>query len=163
MARHEQDREDLMREATALVRRVELKLPGHEATCVVGFRRGGEASIFVGAEPVFQFNRAGELRRGYWNGRLLKAERGQLVQLERRRTESEVQLVRHELAEAQCNEFLQLATGTLNAIRRALTSDELCVLRRFPPDFDVVSGITNWLDSLPQPLLTARTPNVDSG
>lgn len=160
MARDEQDREDLMREATALVRRVELQLPGDSQPYVVGFRQGGAASIFVGADPVFQFNAAGELRRGYWNGRLVKAEGNRLVYLERRRTEAEVQLVRQEFTAAQTTEFLQLAMEILNRLRRALHSGDLDLLKQVPLELDVVADLKAWLDSLPEPLAIASTPNV---
>ncbi|MEO8496062.1 MAG: hypothetical protein ABI614_13410 [Planctomycetota bacterium] len=165
MARHGQDREDLMREATALVRRVELQWPdaaeqGSPTTCIVGFRRTGEASIFVGAELVFQFNAAGELRRGFWNGRLVKAEGGRLVQLERRELEAEVQLVRHPLSELQTSEFLRLATETLEVLRRLLRTGGLAVLRRVPVDMSVASELAALLDLLANPLVIASAPNV---
>lgn len=151
-----------MREATALVRRVELQLPGQSQTCIVGFRRSGEASIFVGADPVFQFNRAGELRRGFWNGRLVKAERGRLVQLERRRGETEIQLVRHELSDEEAADYSQLATETLNLLRKVLQSGAFTSLKRIPADMDVAYELVSWLDSLPQPLAIAAAPNVGS-
>ncbi len=160
MARHAEDREDLMREATALARRVEVQLPGHPQTCIVGFRRGGEASIFVGTDPVFQFNAAGELRRGFWNGRLIKAESGRLVQLERRPAETEVQLVRHDLTDLETIEFTRLAAETLSLLRRVLHSGELVILKQVPADLDVMRELANWLDSLPQPLAIASAPNV---
>ena len=149
-----------MREATALVRRVEVQLPGQLQSCIVGFRRGGEASVFVGNDPVFQFNIAGELRRGFWSGRLVKAERGRLVQLERQRTKTEVQLVRHELTAAETVEFLRLATETLNLLGRALHSGELAILKQVPTELDLTHDLANWLDSLPQPLVIAAVPNV---
>lgn len=154
-----------MREATALVRRVELQLAGPSEqgfprTCIVGFRRTGEASIFVGADPVFQFNAAGELRRGFWNGRIVKAESGRLVQLERRQAEGEVQLVRHEFTAAQTSEFLQLATETLNLLKRLLDAGELAILQRVPADLDVARELATLLESLPQPLAIATAPNV---
>src|SRR5689334_1384312 len=72
MAREEHQREDLLREATALVERAEIRLPGCEAAIVVGFRRDGAPSFFFGDDFVVQFNPHHELRRGYWNGRLVK-------------------------------------------------------------------------------------------
>ena len=167
MARLERDREDLMREATALVRRFELQLPsrspsGQPQTWIVGFRRGGEASVFVGADPVFQFNAAGELRRGFWNGRLVKAERGRLVQLERRRAAAATQLVRHLLPDMQAAEFLQLADETRNLLLQALSSGDLVVVNQVPDDLDVVHQLADWLNSLPRPLKIAVAPNVRS-
>ena len=73
---------------------------------VAGFRADGALSIFFGADPVYHFNAAGELRRAYCDGLLFKAERGRLVSLERVRQENEVQLVRHELSDAEQAAFL---------------------------------------------------------
>ena len=70
MARDESDREDLLREATALVERIELA-PADAADdehIVAGFRRDGALSIYFGADPVYHFNSAGELRRAYCDG-----------------------------------------------------------------------------------------------
>ena len=48
MARHEEDREDLLAEATALVERAELVVEGAAESVVIGFRRDGCASIYCG-------------------------------------------------------------------------------------------------------------------
>src|SRR6186997_1242741 len=97
MARRESEREDLLREATALVERAELTLEGSEEPIVVGFRRDGSASFFFGVDPVYQFNAACELRRAFVGGLLYKAERGRLVSLSRQRTMESVALFRAEL------------------------------------------------------------------
>src|SRR4051794_11841558 len=97
MARHESDREDLLREATALVERVELTMAGSEEPIVIGFRRDGSCSMFFGADPVYQFNTQAELRRAFREGRLVKAEGGRLVALERRREAGQLVLLRHAL------------------------------------------------------------------
>src|SRR5204863_2544475 len=78
MAREESSREDLLREATALVERIELIPNGStsDGRIVAGFRRNGALSVFFGEDPVYQFNAAGELRRAYTDGKLLKADRG---------------------------------------------------------------------------------------
>src|SRR5688572_26999220 len=68
MSRRESDREDLLREATALVERVELLVPGEGEPVVAGFRRDGSLSVFFGPEAVYQFNSAGELRRAFAGG-----------------------------------------------------------------------------------------------
>jgi hypothetical protein len=83
MARQPEDREDLLAEATALVERAELRLPGDARTIVAGFRATGCGSLFFGADPVYQFNSARQLRRAFVGGELYKAERGQLVALTR--------------------------------------------------------------------------------
>ena len=50
MARDSQDREDLLRDATGLVWRVELKIPNIEVNIVCGFRADGSLSIYGGQE-----------------------------------------------------------------------------------------------------------------
>src|SRR5262245_38318908 len=72
MARQESDREDLLREATALVERAELKVAGEPEPVTVGFRRDGSLSVFFGSVAVYQFNTAGELRRAFADGLLYK-------------------------------------------------------------------------------------------
>jgi hypothetical protein len=44
-------------------------------TRIAGFRTSG-SDFFFGAEPVYQFNTAGELRRAYCDDLLIKASRG---------------------------------------------------------------------------------------
>ncbi len=63
MARHEEEREDLMRDAKALVDRIELVVPGFEEPVVVGFRTNGAASFYFGQDAVYHFNSQLELRR----------------------------------------------------------------------------------------------------
>ncbi len=81
MARDEQDREDLLREATALVERVELAPTDNEAGehIVIGFRAGGAASVYFGGDTAYHFNSDGELRRAYADGLLYKADIGRLT------------------------------------------------------------------------------------
>src|SRR5262245_38526664 len=101
MSRRESDREDLLREATALVERAELNVPGYNDPIVAGFRKDGSASFYFGADLVCQFNAAGELRRAYVASLLYKAERGRLVALRRQRSDTEVALVRCTLDDAE--------------------------------------------------------------
>ena len=54
MARLEEDREDILQEATALVERVELEIENLEDPVVVGFRRDSGPAFFFGADPVYQ-------------------------------------------------------------------------------------------------------------
>src|SRR5262245_41173967 len=107
MARDESEREDLLAEATALVERVEIvprRTLAREygavletGSIVAGFRANGAMSLFLGEDPVYQFNAAGQLRRAFVNGRLYKAVGGRLVQLERIRQPQLVELRRHDM------------------------------------------------------------------
>jgi hypothetical protein len=159
MAREEQDREDLMREATALVERIELRLPQETEPVVVGFRRAGGASFFFGDDPVYQFNAAGELRRAYVGGKLLKAERRRLVELTRVRTPAETQLVRHEFDDAETAPLLEAMQQRLARLRDALDST-FDVVAQVPADVDVVGRIRRELAALCRTATIADSPHA---
>lgn len=169
MARDESRREDLLREATALVERIELRPRTTDLSTaasnqfhqpiVAGFRRDGAVSIFFGEDPVFQFNAAGELRRAFCDGKLFKATRGRLASLDRARTVHEVQLVRHELSSAEVAEFLSQMEDRLQKFSKSIDANTFEVVARVPPDADVLRRLRNWLsthDNWP----IASKPNV---
>jgi hypothetical protein len=160
MARHEADREDLLREATALVERVELEIEGADEPVVVGFRRNGAVSCFFGAEPVYQFTSDGLLRRAYANDRLIKAEHGRLVALERRRIPGEVALVRHEWDDATGLAFLATVADDLAGLRDALKTGRFRAVRQVPDDVDVVARVSGWLSTLRRRIEVADTVGV---
>jgi hypothetical protein len=160
MARREQDREDILREATALVERVELEVDGMAEPVVVGFRRASGPAFFFGADPVYQFNSQGQLRRGYRQGRLLKAEAGRLVELTRERTSSQVILHRHQLDEQQCHEYLAELEGRLAELRAALESNSFRVTGQVPVDADVVGRVVDWLAGMQGRPAIADLPNA---
>lgn len=81
MARQEHDREDLLRDGHALVVRGEMFVG--DIKVVVGFRAGGQLSVFWGVDPVIQFNAGGQLRRLYCDGMKYTAENGRLCLLSR--------------------------------------------------------------------------------
>lgn len=160
MARQEQDREDLLREATALVERAELSVPGLDDAVVAGFRRDGAGSLFVGADPVFQFNRAGELRRAYRGGRLLKSEKGRLIELTRERGDRQVTLLRRELNEAEAVALLELFASVRAQLLSALTQRQYRLVGQVPEQTDVVARIADWLAHLAPSPAIADAPNV---
>ena len=160
MARSESDGEDLMREATALVERAELRLAGAAEPIVIGFRRDGAASFFFGAEPVYQFNSAGELRRAFVGGLLYKAVKGRLVAMRRERTEAETLLVSRELPESETAAFLAAASQRLSGLQEALVRGEYEVTDQAPAEADAIRRIRQWLKSRPAAISIARAPNV---
>src|SRR5690349_25155229 len=131
MARTEHDREDLLREATALVERAELQIAGCDEPVVAGFRRNGAFSCyFFGGDPVYQFNTAGELRRAFVAGLLYKAEDGRLIVLHRERDSSQTVLrrrtcdtVEQKALLAAAREHLQLLNVALQANRFKTTGE----------------------------------------
>ena len=163
MARDESSREDLIREATALVERIELipratNLVGGEHI-VTGFRRNGALSIFFGEDPVYQFNATGELRRAYSDGKLLKADRGHLAVLQRVRSQHEVQLVRHELNETEVSQFLAKMANHLQALSALINTNAYHVAGQVPPDADVLGRLNRWFVTHSE-VQIAQQPNV---
>jgi len=159
MSRTELDREDLLGEATALVERVEVVVADWPRV-VVGFRRDGAASVFFGADPVYQFNADGALRRGYCDGRLIKADGGRLVSLERRRQANVVELVREEWSEERAAAWLDDASQRLTSLYKRLLEGGFQTTGQVPADADVLGRVLRWLPSLPQPLRVAQRPNT---
>lgn len=147
MARHESDREDLLREATALVERIEVAarnvLP--DDNLVVGFRREGAASFYFGADPAYHFNPVGELRRAFCDGLLVKAECGRLVSMRRERTDDEVQLHRHDLSDVEQSQFLERMRLLLKSLASALDRGDYSIVGQVPEDRDVVGRVREWL------------------
>ena len=165
MARQESDREDLIREATGLVDRVEYQVDFVDEPIVVGFRRDGSASFFFGQARVYQFNSQNQLRRGYLNDKLVKAERHSLVTLTRQRTDSEVQLIRHEMSEVEQQEYLAEARATIEALKTSIAENRAVILRSVSSDETTQSAhdrIVDWLRKWDGNVDIASTPRVAS-
>lgn len=171
MAEQEQDREDLLREATALVERIELRgrlrdseragaIRSDAEPLVIGFRRDGAISFFFGADPVLQFNAQGELRRAYHNGRLLKAERGHLVELKRERRPEAVLLVRREMTPEETRAYLDGMLRRLHGLRQQLQNQAYTISGQVPEDRDLLGRIQRWLAELPDSIVIARRPHA---
>lgn len=160
MARVEQDREDLLQEAVALVERAELAVEGFDDTLVIGFRRDGCASVYFGPESAWHFNTRNQLRRAFVDGLLYKAQRGQLVALERRRTEDEVQLLRDELSPAAQEQLLARLTESISLLRAQLAAGRFRVIGQVAIQSDLIARIRNWLDQLATLPEIADVPNA---
>ena len=163
MSRRESDREDLLREAKALVERVELRVSGMKETIVAGFRRDGAASFFFGADPVYQFNDAGELRRAYVGGLLYKTAVGQLVEMRRERTASAVELHSRQLDAAATATFLSQAEAALDGLKSALVANQFEVVGQVSHDSsspNVSAKVSAWLAARPTKITLAATPKL---
>jgi len=97
MARVEANREDLMREAVALVRRASFHTSSAGPEIIVGFRQNGWLSIYFGPDPMYQFDEEGRLRRAFVGGLLYRTQGQTLAELRRHRTDRETTLVRRDL------------------------------------------------------------------
>ncbi len=161
MMREETDREDLLREASALVERVEFTATGFAAPIVAGFRRNGALSLFFDADPVYQFNTTGELRRAFRQGHLIKAENRRLFELKRTRNRGQTVLLKSELDSAATEQLLGELTGKLTALLQQLSACQITIVGQVPPAGNVVPRLTRVLAAIASaPVVIATAPNA---
>jgi hypothetical protein len=161
MTRQENDREDLLREATGLIDRVEIRIRGWTAPLVAGFRDHGAVSLFVGQDEVYQFDTHLAWRRGYWQGKLLKAERGRLIELTRQRTPTQTVLQRRELTSGEEQAHLLRLSGRIEQLRRSLREGRFETLGEASKSGNaVIPRLADWLDTFPTTVEIADTARL---
>lgn len=158
MARQENAREDLFAEATALVERAEIHTKPEPS--VIGFRTGGAASVYYCGCMAYHFDSANRLRRAYDGDLLYKADRGRLASLERRRFADEVQLLRHDLDDAEMAKFLDQLARIFGGLKKALSTGALKWLREIPEGGAVRARIAQWVAGLPERIEIAQSARV---
>jgi hypothetical protein len=159
MAQEIHKREDMLRDAKALLPRFQLRVGGNcRAELFAGFR-GDALSLYFGEDPVFHFNAAGELRRAYADGRLIKAARGRLVAMTRRSTDEAVTLVSDQLSEEAQMQLLADMTRRLADLQAALGAGDFVVAGQEPPDGRAVERLQDWLEMRQAPSIAA-SPRV---
>ena len=139
MAQHEVDREDLMREAVALPDRVELSVNGFESLITIGFRPNSAMSIFIGQDPVYQFDPEGRLRRAFVDGLLYRSQHTTLAMLKRERTDTQTLLLRTDIADDALQSFRGTMLCSLQILEQKLNSADFTIRRSVP---DAISHIT---------------------
>jgi len=132
MAQHEDDREDLMREAVALPDRVEFSAGGFESLITIGFRSNSAMSIFIGQDPVYQFDSVNRLRRAYVAGLLYRSQHTTLAMLQRTRTDTQTLLLRTDLADDALQAFRDTMRYSLELLEQKLKSGDFQVVRSLP-------------------------------
>lgn len=148
MARYEDDREDLIREAVALPNRVELSVAGFDELITIGFRPNSAMSIFIGQDPVYQFDAESRLRRAFVGGLLYRSQHTTLAMLRRERTESQTLLLRTDLDDSELELFRHTMQGLLAMLHQKLTASEYETLRSVPETADHVSRILAACDAV---------------
>ncbi len=146
MAREEADREDLMREATALVERIELRCPDDAEPVIAGFRSNGCLSLYFGQEVVYHFNSLGQLRRLFYQGLLYKAEQGRLASLNRQRTATAVELQRHDLTDQESFDLIEQVKADLRRLLANLRDHRTQVLGQVPEQANIIGRLIVWLE-----------------
>ncbi|MEX0702920.1 MAG: hypothetical protein WD069_12560 [Planctomycetales bacterium] len=136
MARDESDREDLLREATALGRRAEFRLPGEPDTVTAGLRNDGRLSIWFGSDPAYHFDAEGRLRRAFVEGRLYRTQGTTLARLTRVRMPGATEMRRHDLDPDELADFIRRMRDRLARFAAALADGQAALLRSVPADDD---------------------------
>lgn len=146
MPRELHDREDLLRDARALVPRMmlQVRLAGEQVKLFAGFR-GESLSLYFGDEPVFHFNARGELRRAHVGRQLIKADGGRLCELHRTSKGDAVKLAASELDGSRQLQLLAELSEKLAEFRNALEAGQVRLIGQEPPDADALGRLQRWL------------------
>jgi len=134
VARQESDREDLIREAVGLPDRAEWEVPSQNELVVTGLKRNGSLCVYLGADPVYQFDPEGRLRRAFVDGFLYRTQGSTLARIHREHSATESTLVRHDLDSKELEAFLTTMRATLQTLSQELASDEASLLRSVESD-----------------------------
>jgi hypothetical protein len=151
MARREADREDLIADAVALIHRAEFLIVGCPEPIVVGCRATGAWSFYFGAEPVYQFEPDGSLRRAFVDGKLYRTQGTTMAELTRVRTDAATTLERRDLTEEEAAAFRDRIQRDLVLLQNQLWEEKFRVLRMVgfdvPPRSAVADALHSILDS----------------
>jgi len=143
-----QDREDLLREGVNLRVRGRLRRRlsnGPLREWVVGWRESGAGSLFVEADPVYQFNQLGEFRRLYMDGQKWSVQNRSWGQLVRRSVPNDrIQM-----------EFKPAESDVESAIGRRWATDRLRFLEALA-DWETDPGITVETVNIPSEAFVER-------
>ncbi len=120
MARAERDREDLIAEATGLSPRAEVLPRGQSVPIVAGFGKRGELRLYFSPDHMLQFDAEGGLRRGFWEGHLIRTHGDHVVVLTRNRSAGSTELRRRRMTAAEEVELVDRSQRLLGALLNAL-------------------------------------------
>ena len=159
MAKHEASREDLIRDAVAMVDRAEYVSAAAE-TVVVGFRSSGAISFYFGDQPVYQFSTERKLRRVYWEG-IVKAESGRLTRWTKTYHDHAVQMIATPLESAEQATMLAEMQRRLIALRDGLGSGTWRLTREVSqPGSHASVRVKQWLEDMPETFEVADSPHA---
>ena len=154
MARDDGPFEELMSEATAMVRRAEFSTALGHPELVAGYRGDGSLSLYLGEDPVYQFDPQGRLKRAFVDGLLYRTQGSTLARLTRdRSSDDHVGLLRHDLDDDQLAVFRSAMTDTLAGVLEDLDASRLNQSAAVPESADVA---TELVVSLQQVLATTE-------
>jgi hypothetical protein len=137
-------------------------LPGEQSRVVfAGFRDNGAASLYFDQDPVYHFNANKQLRRAFYGGKLLKAEQGQLISLQRQEEADEIALIRTALSPSEQHSFCKIAKQQLGVLQQAVVTGDYRLDGQVQPErgdlaLDRLIALLNELDEIP----VADSPQV---
>ncbi len=161
MAIIEQDREDLFRDGRAMPVRGETIVDG--VAWLIGFRPSSQASFYGGADLVFQFNEAGELRRSFVAGQRFVARQGVLSSIESHTRGQRLRLSEVPLSPLQSESLQRQLTGCLTRLR-CLASDPTVAWRTIGRNEQSFRDqVLRWLDLVTASPQIANGPQIVKG
>jgi len=140
MVRIEEDKEDLIRDATALVERVEIQCHGSSVLITIGVFRDGRCAVYFDQDPFYQFDQNGRLRRAYEAGYLFRSQQSTLSRINRRRDlnvsgdTEKVVLERTDLCSDELLAFAERMRTLIQDLLRQIENKEYQLLRAVTPD-----------------------------
>ncbi len=134
MALNEQDREDLMREATTFFPRAELQADHESLPVFWGQKKSGHFSFYFGGDPVYQFDQCACLRRAFIDGQLYRTQGDTLARLTRERTSAETVLNRDDLTITELASLLQTMENRFQKLESAFSKQDSVRVLRFLAD-----------------------------
>jgi hypothetical protein len=151
VAREIHEREDLLRDATALVPRLQLRLKSSDAVQEIfaGFRSERALSLYFDTEPVYHFNSRHELRRAFVDDRIIKAVGGKLVAMRPQRGPRSTDLVSQEFSPEEQQQFSRVLLEHLDQLRTALRTDDYELVGQVPAAGDGLLRLVDWLAEFP--------------
>ncbi|MFK8114143.1 MAG: hypothetical protein AB8B91_18220 [Rubripirellula sp.] len=155
MAIEEHDREDLLKDGRTMPTRGQCSFG--EVELMVGFRPQGQASLYCGADPVFQFNQDHELRRAFFRGQRFSADNQRLVRLARQSSGGKVQFVPHAIGSAVEAELFQEFADWHQKLLEQNSRSSWRVIESTPGEF--LSRLHSWIE-LAMPMRIAHAPNA---
>lgn len=160
MAREPHAREDFLRDAAALSPRLLLRRRDDAAHEVFAGFRGDCLSLYFDDDPVFHFNSAGELRRAYVDGRLIKADQGRLAALRREPRPTTSDLLRTDMNASLQQTLLDDIERRLCELTAALSNSKFTIAGQIPDDASAIERLHHWLHRR-SPIHVAQSPRID--
>lgn len=156
MSRIEADKEDLIRDGTAMVCRGEFAFtkPRPDSwtwqVVTIGFRRNGSPSFYFDQDPFYQFDADGRLRRAYRGGFLYRSQSTTLARMHRTRTAHETTLQRQDLSPQQLDEFQTQMIQQLKALQQHLQAGTMTCHRMVCPEENLLEIVLSFLPTILQ-------------